>query len=287
MTLRYLILNTMMLLLCTGVGAQSDSGRVVQSAKNGFQSFFPAAVSESSPEFKAADSVYRLAALYTYGLDRNVFFNAYKGYQYLLSQNKLTNPDILTIADYSQSAKKKRLYVIDVKNGKVLFNTFVSHGKNSGSEYASDFSNSQHSNKSSIGFMVTAETYVGTAGYSLKLDGVEDGINDQVRIRNIVMHGSRFVNYERIYERGTIGNSLGCPAIPLSDHKLVIDKIKGGSCLFVYSEEPHYKRSSAIINANFSWPVLNRVAPAVTTATTTTPQDNTVQKPTVPVPDNQ
>jgi hypothetical protein len=71
-----------------------------------------------------------------------------------------------------------------------------------------------------------------------------------------VMHGSRFVNYERIYERGTIGNSLGCPAIPLSDHRQVIDKIKGGSCLFIYSDIPHYKRSSAILNVDFEWPVL-------------------------------
>ncbi len=241
--------------------AQPDSVRNASSSKRGFQSFFPAAVSESSPEFRAADSIYRKALLYTYGLDRMVFFDAYKGYQYLLAAGKLGNPDILSIADYSQSAKKKRLYVIDMKEGRVLFNTFVSHGKNSGSEYASDFSNSQHSNKSSIGFLVTAETYVGTAGYSLRLDGVEEGINNQVRVRNIVMHGSRFVNYERIYERGTIGNSLGCPAIPMSDHKQVIDKIKGGSCLFLYSDEAHYKRSSAILNSKFDWPVLKKNAP--------------------------
>jgi hypothetical protein len=204
------------------------------------------------------DSIYKKAALYTYGLDRAVFFDAFKGYEYLLMKGKLSNPDLLTIADYSQSAKKRRLYVIDIKQGKLLFNTFVSHGRGSGVEYAADFSNSQHSNKSSLGFMITGETYIGTAGYSLRLDGVEDGINNQVRIRNVVMHGSRFVNYERIYERGTIGNSLGCPAIPLSDHRQVIDKIKGGSCLFIYSDVPHYKRSSSILNADFEWPVLKK-----------------------------
>src|SRR5687767_906836 len=91
------------LLLSLAANAQADSGRTVPSSKKGFQSFFPSIISESTPEFKAADSVYRLAALYTYGLDRMVFFNAYKGYQYLLSKNKLSNPDILTIADYSQS----------------------------------------------------------------------------------------------------------------------------------------------------------------------------------------
>jgi hypothetical protein len=236
--------------------AQQDTTR--RSAKSEFKSFFPPPVSESSPEFKAMDSVYRKTALYTYGLDRMVFFQAYKGYQYLLSQNKLSQPDLLTIADYSQSSKNRRLYVLDMKEGKVLFNTFVSHGKNSGVEYASDFSNSANSNKSSLGFMITAETYTGGSGYSLRLDGVEDGINNQVRLRNVVMHGSKFVNYERIYERGTIGNSLGCPAIPMSDHKQVIDKIKGGSCLFIYSNVEHYKRSSTILNATFDWPVLKK-----------------------------
>jgi hypothetical protein len=278
------ILSAFLLAFAFAVHAQADSGRIVPSAKKGFQSFFPAAVSESSPEFKAADSVYRQAALYTYGLDQLVFFNAYKGYQYLLSQGRLANADILTIADYSQSAKKKRLYVIDLKQGKLLFNTFVSHGKNSGNEYASDFSNSQNSNKSSIGFMITAETYAGTSGYSLKLDGVEEGINNQVRIRSIVMHGSKFVNYERIYERGTIGNSLGCPAIPLSDHKQVIDKIKGGSCLFIYSDEAHYKRSSAILNADFKWPVLKN---AVTATPAPAPQNATQPNAAVPVQNHQ
>jgi hypothetical protein len=287
MKMHRLVLGMALITSAFAATAQADSGRTVPSAKSGFQSFFPSAVSESSPEFEAADSVYRLAALYTYGLDRMVFFNAYKGYQYLLSKGKLSNPDILSIADYSQSGKKKRLYVIDLKQGKVLFNTFVSHGKNSGSEYASDFSNSQHSNKSSIGFMITAESYVGSAGYSLRLDGVEAGINDQVRIRNIVMHGSRFVNYERIYERGTIGNSLGCPAIPLSDHKLVIDKIKGGSCLFIYSDEAHYKRLSAILNADFKWPVLKDVVQPSTINTTSTTKSDVQPKAAVPVPNNQ
>jgi hypothetical protein len=230
-----------------------------QTDKQDFKTFFPAPVSESSPQYKYVDSVYRQAALYTYGLDETVFFEAVKGYQFLLSKGQLSNPDILSIADYSQSAKKRRLYVIDMKQGKILFNTFVSHGRNSGAEFAIDFSNSQNSNKSSLGFMITAETYMGDAGYSVKLDGIEEGINNQVRIRNVVMHGSKFVNYERIYEKGTIGNSLGCPAIPMSDHRQVIDKIKGGSCLFIYSPDGYYKQKSPVLNAEFEWPALKNV----------------------------
>lgn len=256
MKLRRLIFGIFLFCSAAAIAQKQDSAAV--SSKNGFRNFFPAPVSEASPEFRMVDSIYRTAALYTYGLDRKVFFDAFKGYQYLLSKGKLANPDLITIADYSQSAKNRRLYVIDVKQGKLLFNTFVSHGRGSGTEFAGDFSNAQNSNKSSLGFMITAEAYTGTAGYSLRLDGVEDGINNQVRVRNVVMHGSKFVNYERIYERGTIGNSLGCPAIPLSDHKQVIDAIKGGSCLFIYSDVPHYKRSSAILNTNFEWPVLKK-----------------------------
>jgi len=260
MQLRHFILSLALILFAASAAAQQDSGARV-SSKNKFKSFFPPPVNQSSPEFRLVDSIYRKASLFTYGLDRMVFFDAFKGYQYLLAAGKLSNPNILTIADYGQSAKNRRLYVIDLQNAKVLYNTFVSHGKNSGTEYASDFSNSQHSNKSSPGFMVTAETYVGVAGYSLRLDGVEQGINDQVRARNVVMHGSKFVNYERIYEKGTIGNSLGCPAIPMSDHKQVIDAIKGGSCFFIYSNEPHYKRTSAILNSDFRWPALRQIVP--------------------------
>lgn len=263
---RRLVLSFFLCVSVLAVIAQADSGRRVPSAKNGFTNFFPEPVSETSPEFKAADSVYRKAALYTYGLSQSVFFDAYKGYQYLLSKGRLSNSEVLSIADYSQSAKKKRLYVIDMREGRLLHHTFVSHGRNSGVEYANDFSNSQHSNKSSLGFVITAETYQGVAGYSLKLDGVEDGINDQVRIRNVVMHGSKFVNYERIFEKGTIGNSLGCPAIPMSDHRQVIDRIKGGSCFFIYSDESHYRRNSAILNAKFEWPVLRQSSPGNTAA---------------------
>lgn len=268
MKLPLLIFSAFLFCSAAATAQKKDS---TASSKNGFKIFFPAPANESSPEYKLVDSIYKKAALYTYGLDRKVFFDAYKGYQYLLAKGKLTKTDLLTIADYSQSAKNKRLYVIDVKQGKLIHNTFVSHGRGSGAEFASDFSNAQSSNKSSLGFMITGETYVGTAGYSLRLDGVEDGINDQVRIRNVVMHGSKFVNYERIYERGTIGNSLGCPAIPLSDHKLVIDKIKGGSCLFIYSDVPHYKRISSILNASFSWPSLKTIT-ATTDSTATAQQ---------------
>ncbi len=215
---------------------------------------FPSLLTSSAdaPQLKhQSDSLYDLIALNLYGLERDVFFTAYKGYQILLNKGAIKKKNILTVCDYSQSSNNKRLYIIDVKEGRLLYNTFVSHGKNSGGEYATSFSNLQSSNKSSLGFMVTAETYRGKAGYSLRFNGMEAGINSNVRNRDIVLHGSNFVNTRVMQERGTIGNSLGCPAVPLAQHKQIIDAIKGGSCFFVNHPDSWYTRTSAIINAKF------------------------------------
>jgi hypothetical protein len=218
---------------------------------------FPSLLSADEPSAVMAwvDSMYYKMRLDSFGLQHDVFFYACKGYQYLLSQNKLQRPEVLTICDYSQLSNAKRLYIIDMVNGQILFNTYVSHGKNSGKEYAASFSNSNNSHKSSLGFMVTADTYRGRAGYSMHFDGMEPGINDHVRPRNIVLHGSFYVNGFRADE-GNIGRSFGCPAVPFGEHEDIIDNIKGGSCFFIYSPEYMYTRTSRILNAHFDWPVL-------------------------------
>ncbi|WP_207491745.1 murein L,D-transpeptidase catalytic domain family protein [Aridibaculum aurantiacum] len=200
---------------------------------------------------RAADSLYNIIGLGMYGLEREVFFSAYKGLQYLDNQDKLKKPNLLTICDYSQSSNNKRLYVIDVVNARLLYNTYVSHGKNSGHEFATRFSNIANSNQSSLGFMVTAETYNGKAGYSMRFDGMERGINDKVRMRDIVFHGSRFVNENTMIDRGLIGNSLGCPAVPYGIHTRIINEIKGGSCFYIHSADQLYARTSSVLNARF------------------------------------
>lgn len=200
---------------------------------------------------RISDSVYDVIGLAAFGLEREVFFNAYKGLEFLKSKHRLRKTRLLTICDYSQSINNKRLYVIDVVSSRLLFQTYVSHGKNSGDEYANSFSNQENSNKSSLGFMVTGTTYTGIAGYSLKLEGVERGINHNVAMRSIVMHGSKFVNEHTMLERGSMGKSYGCPAIPMALHKKIIDAIKGGSCLYVYHSDEQYARKSAILNASF------------------------------------
>jgi len=215
---------------------------------------FPSLLSNSanSPVIKkVADSIYDLISLGEYGLEKDVFFTAYKGYSFLLNKGLLRKTNLLTICDYSQSSNNKRLYVIDLLNSRLLFNTYVSHGRNSGNEFATSFSNYDNSNKSSQGFLVTSSVYSGKAGMSLQFDGMEQGINDRVRSRSIVLHGSRFVNENIMNARGTIGKSLGCPAVPYGIHTRIIDAIKGGSCFFINSSDSWYAQTSRILNAAF------------------------------------
>ena len=233
------------------VRAKTD-GKKATADKN-----FPSLLNNSfdAPLLKVqSDSLYNLMGLGNYGLQREVFFKAYKGYNFLLKKGLVRKKNILTVCDYSQSSNNKRLYVIDLKETRMLFNTFVSHGRNSGGEFANTFSNLIESNKSSLGFMLTAETYNGKAGYSMRFDGMEAGINDKVRIRDIVLHGSYFVNAQMVETRGIIGNSLGCPAIPNDKRNQVIEAIKGGSCFYINHPDNWYNTTSSIINANFDIP---------------------------------
>jgi hypothetical protein len=158
---------------------------------------------------------------------------AIKGFMDLQSKKELKN-SILTIIDFSFSSNKKRLWVIDLVQNKVLYHTLVAHGKNSGEEFASAFSNKEESYKSSLGFYLTGEIYQGKHGKSLKLDGVEKGVNDKARERAIVIHGADYVNQNFIKNHGRLGRSLGCPALPEELNASIIEKIKNKSVLFIY-----------------------------------------------------
>jgi hypothetical protein len=149
----------------------------------------------------------------------------------------LRKKNIITIIDYSKSSVEKRFYVIDLENKKLIYMCYIAHGKNSGDNYAISFSNQPKSLKSSLGLFLTAETYSGKNGYSLKLDGLEKGINDNARAREIVIHGADYVSEEFINKYGRLGRSWGCPALPENISKEIIDKISGGSCLFIYGVE--------------------------------------------------
>jgi hypothetical protein len=235
------------------VSVQSFAGDDKKGLSGGDKNF-PTLLSNSSatPVIKRiSDSIYDLISLGDYGLEKDVFFNAYRGYEYLLNKGLLNNSNVLTICDYSQSSRNKRLYVIDVVNSRLLFNTYVSHGKNSGEEFATSFSNLNNSNKSSLGFLVTGQPYKGRSGYSLQLNGMEPGINDKVKMRSIVLHGSKYVTASVSGAKGAISRSYGCPAVPYGIHFRIIDAIKGGSCMFVSYPDDWYTHTSAILNSGF------------------------------------
>ncbi|HUZ60347.1 MAG TPA: murein L,D-transpeptidase catalytic domain family protein [Hanamia sp.] len=182
------------------------------------------------------------------GLSQQAFIEGLKGYDYLRTTGKLTNDDVLTIADFSLPSNQKRLFVIDMVNYKVLYNTYVAHGRNSGKEFAKRFSNSIHSNMSSLGFYVTQNTYFGDNGFSLRLQGEEKGINDNAEKRAIVIHCADYVSERWIRDLGYIGRSLGCPALPIKEAKPIIETIKDGSCFFIYSPNKKYLSKSVLLH---------------------------------------
>ncbi|MEO5893409.1 MAG: murein L,D-transpeptidase catalytic domain family protein [Ferruginibacter sp.] len=197
-------------------------------------------------------SLYDSLRLNSFGLGRQVFDYAMKGFNFMKEMGTLTNDQVISIVDFSKPSSQKRLFVIDLKNYKILFNTYVAHGVQSGKEFASQFSNIPESNKSSLGFYETMGTYMGGNGYSLRLQGLESGINDNANKRDIVIHGAGYVDERLIRSQGYIGRSWGCPSVPQRLHKSIIDKIKNGTCLFIFSPDMKYLTHSKILNSNYS-----------------------------------
>jgi len=208
-----------------------------------------ARVPESKSVGTTNEDTYLTMCLGDTGLARDVFDLAIKGLNKLETEGKLINATIVTIADYSQSSNKKRLYVIDLKNKKLLFNTYVAHGRNTGDEYAKSFSNVEGSYKSSLGFYITEHPIVGShTGFSLLIDGVEKGFNDHAVQRAIIIHAAEYATENFIKKYGRLGRSYGCPSVPPELNKPIIDAIKGGTCLFLYNPNKDYISKSALLN---------------------------------------
>jgi hypothetical protein len=201
----------------------------------------PAAVTNAGQE------LYNDLDLAGHGMKEEVLESALKGFDKLSGEGKIANPDKLTIADFSQPSNQKRLYVIDLTKRQLVFQSLVSHGRGTGTLWAKSFSNSPSSYKSSPGFYVTEETYTGHNGYSLRLNGLEKGINDNARDRSIVVHGAPYVSESAIQSLGFLGRSQGCPALPVSLHKSIINAIKNGTCFFIYTPDESYVNHSSFI----------------------------------------
>lgn len=178
-----------------------------------------------------------------------VFEKAYRGYLNLKSERKI-NPekDILTICDFSLSSTLNRLWIIDLQTRKVLVNTYVAHGQGSGEEFATSFSNRENSHQSSIGFYVTADTYIGEHGLSLHLNGMDKRYNSAAYERAIVVHGAGYVDNKFIRDNNRLGRSWGCPAVAEHLAPAIIETIKDGTCLFIYYPDKKYLASSYWLN---------------------------------------
>ena len=181
-------------------------------------------------------------------LSYDAFYIALKGYYTLKAQDKLKNPKVLTIIDFSRSANEDRFYLIDMVEEKLILKSLVAHGRNTGTVYATNFSNKPNSYQSSLGFFLTGETYTGAHGLSLRLDGTEKYFNDNARRRDIVVHAADYVNEAFAGAYGRIGRSLGCPALPVGCISKVIEAIKNGSCMFAYYPDQRYMRTSVVVN---------------------------------------
>ena len=204
--------------------------------------------SENPAEFSEKDYCYQLYTEMQLNdmIDYAAFSQAFAGYNIIESKNK----DLLTVVDFSKPSTEERLYVLDLNKKKILFSSHVSHGRNSGENYATTFSNKSGSFMSSLGFYLTEGTYQGKNGYSLILNGLEEGINDKAKQRAIVIHGADYCNPAMTASGHRLGRSLGCPALPHNVCKPIINTIKNGTLLFIYANDKDYLAKSTILQQN-------------------------------------
>lgn len=159
----------------------------------------------------------------------------------------VANPRTLTVIDYSRPSSQERMWVIDLATRKLLYEELVAHGQGSGGVTANAFSNEPETHRTSLGLFKTDETYVGKNGYSLRLDGLDKGINDRARERAIVMHGAPYVSNAFVRANGRLGRSWGCPAIRNDIAKEMIDRVKGGGLVFAYYPDAKWLKSSKFL----------------------------------------
>lgn len=171
------------------------------------------------------------------GLDPEALKYAIDGYQWALANDQVENPDVLTVIDFNMPSNKKRLWVIDLKSDKVLLNAYTAHGKGSGTTYAEDFSNQPNSHATSLGVYKTLTTYYGHHGKSLRLQGLEKGINSNAYKRNIVVHPAKYVTPGFVKQNNRAGRSWGCFAMNPAITNKFMNITKGGSIIFAYADE--------------------------------------------------
>lgn len=236
------------------------------SANNSHLKFFDLVSDENSKKSKAVsintsssaelfvqhvNTVYEQAGLAQSGLNQDVFKKALIGYYNLKKTQVLSaQKAVLTIIDFSKKSSQKRLWIVDLANNKLLFNTLVAHGQGSGMDMATSFSNQPNSHQSSLGFYVTSVTYQGKHGLSMRLEGMDKGFNTNAMSRAVVVHGADYVSESFVKTHGRLGRSHGCPALPTDLTKTIINVIKGQTCLFING--PAEKYNSNFLDQNIA-----------------------------------
>ncbi|RSK46015.1 murein L,D-transpeptidase catalytic domain family protein [Hymenobacter perfusus] len=198
--------------------------------------------------------IYRDLQVEQQGLRFEVFEKAMTGYLNLEKSGKLGEKQLLTVVDFGLPSTEKRLWVLDLEAKQVKFHTLVAHGHNSGENMATNFSNENESNMSSLGFYVTEGEYIGKHGRSLKLQGLDEGYNTNALLRSVVMHGADYVSEDFIRQNGRLGRSLGCPALPMDQKDAIIEAVGGQTCLFLNGPDESY--SSKYLNQDVAMSTL-------------------------------
>jgi hypothetical protein len=197
---------------------------------------------------ESVSTLYKSIGLDKLGMNYDVFRYGMIGFYSLREDGKISGRNLVSFIDFTKPSTEKRFYTIDLDSRTVKFHSLVSHGKNTGENMATMFSNKQHSNQSSLGFYITGETYVGSKGYSMRLDGADGVYNSNMRSRAVVMHDAEYVSEQWIKKYGRLGRSQGCPALPKGVARDVIDTIKDKTLIFAYFNDAQYLKSSSNLN---------------------------------------
>ncbi len=209
----------------------------------------PGAVRAAGKAVKAR-TVMTLPTDDTSGISPSVLQLALAAVSCAVNSGAIETPRTLTVIDYSLPSTKPRLWVFDVPSGRILFKELVAHGKNTGENLATSFSDVMNSRQSSLGLFVTRDTYVGSNGYSLRMKGLEPGFNANALDRAIVMHGAPYVDAALAKQQGRIGRSWGCPALREAIARDVIDTVRGGGVIFSYYPDKEWLTNSRFLNCD-------------------------------------
>ncbi len=210
--------------------------------------FAVAAPALAAPSVAAVTPLDKLAHLAP-GLQRQVLAHAVAAMECAV-RHGAAPAQRLAVIDYSLPSTEQRLWLFDLKRNRLLLKDYVAHGQRTGENFAEQFSNRLGSHQSSLGLFRTAESYHGKHGYSLRMDGMEPGVNDRARERAIVIHGADYVDPAWIERHGRLGRSQGCPAVRREVAQMVVDELKGGQFMFAWYPDQHWLRSSAFINCD-------------------------------------